>query len=324
MKNPNFIVKVPEPCHEDWNKMQPDEKGKFCLSCSKSVIDFTNKTDEEIKNILLENKNQKVCGHFKSSQLNRPLNYIIDPIQLPRNISFSKAFAIALFFVFGSMLFSCTNQKNEDLNVIGGMEAISESYLTGAPIPQNITNQDFIQKDTLTYDLPQTDIETYMEPLIDGGVTITGSVGSYYNLTNKDIEGVDDSAVKSNDIRYATLGLMEVEIIQGDSITNDSTQQNNISTKIGDNVIYSKTNLSVYPNPNNGEFTIKYDILKSADVLVEIYDIKGSLIKTVSNISNQYSGKYQIPVSIQGMSNGIYIVSLIRNGEKYTEKIIIE
>lgn len=324
MKNPNFIVKVPEPCHEDWNKMQPDEKGKFCESCSKPVIDFSNKTDAEIKNILLETKNKKVCGHFKSSQLNRPLNYIIDPMQLPPNMSLTKAFVIALFFVFGSMLFSCTNQKDEKIRVVGKLETLPENSLTGVIISQNITNQDFIQKDTLTYDLPETDVATYMEPLIDGEVTITGSVAQYYNLPIKDIESLDSNTVIPEDARYATLGLMEIEITQSDSATNDSTQQNNISTKIGDNVINAQTNLSVYPNPNSGEFTIKYDVLKSADVLVEIYDMKGSLIKTVSNISNQYSGKYQIPVSVQGMPSGIYIINLIKNGEKFVEKIIIE
>src|ERR1044071_6840987 len=96
-----FIVNIPEPCHEDWNKMLPDEKGKFCLSCNKSVFDFSNKTDTEIRNILLEHKDQKVCGHFKKSQVGRPLNFKIDLNNLPRNVSSTKAFAIALFIVFG-------------------------------------------------------------------------------------------------------------------------------------------------------------------------------------------------------------------------------
>src|SRR4051812_39218827 len=122
MENSNFIVRVPEPCQEDWNKMKHEEKGRFCNSCSKTVVDFSNKTDTEIKKVLEENPKGHVCGHFKKSQLDRPLNYKIDLNNLPKNITATKAFAIALFLVFGSILFSCTDEKNQKVNVVGTIE----------------------------------------------------------------------------------------------------------------------------------------------------------------------------------------------------------
>ncbi len=67
----SFSITVPEPCHEDWNKMSPTEKGKFCDQCAKEVTDFTRSTDEEIvKTISVGNK---VCGRFKNTQLNREI-----------------------------------------------------------------------------------------------------------------------------------------------------------------------------------------------------------------------------------------------------------
>jgi hypothetical protein len=36
-----FQLQIPEPCHEDWNKMTPVHKGRFCDSCEKAVVDFT-------------------------------------------------------------------------------------------------------------------------------------------------------------------------------------------------------------------------------------------------------------------------------------------
>ena len=32
---------IPNPCHEDWNKMTPEDKGRHCSVCDKVVIDFT-------------------------------------------------------------------------------------------------------------------------------------------------------------------------------------------------------------------------------------------------------------------------------------------
>ncbi|WP_025143121.1 carboxypeptidase-like regulatory domain-containing protein [Pedobacter jeongneungensis] len=50
--------------------MQPNANGKFCGSCQKSVIDFTNFTDAELKRWFSENKG-KSCGRLKPEQLDR-------------------------------------------------------------------------------------------------------------------------------------------------------------------------------------------------------------------------------------------------------------
>ncbi len=65
----SITITIPEPCHEDWAKMTPTEKGKFCSVCTKEVFDFTKSTDEELIKSLEAGKN--LCGRFKSSQLDR-------------------------------------------------------------------------------------------------------------------------------------------------------------------------------------------------------------------------------------------------------------
>ena len=42
------MFKIKDPCSEDWSSMTPEEKGKFCDKCSKTVHDFTEKSDQEI------------------------------------------------------------------------------------------------------------------------------------------------------------------------------------------------------------------------------------------------------------------------------------
>ncbi len=64
-------ITIPEPCNEGWQNMTPVEKGRFCASCQKTVLDFTYLSDNEIINLV--SKNDNLCGRIKASQLNRNL-----------------------------------------------------------------------------------------------------------------------------------------------------------------------------------------------------------------------------------------------------------
>jgi hypothetical protein len=66
-----FRLKFKNTCSENWNTMLPDEKGKFCNLCSKTVIDFTGSSHQEILSYLKANKN--TCGKMSSNQLKLPV-----------------------------------------------------------------------------------------------------------------------------------------------------------------------------------------------------------------------------------------------------------
>ena len=57
-----FQLTIPKPCHEDWNKMQPEEKGKFCGSCQKQVVDFSNMNDRQVAEFFKKPSDGSVCG----------------------------------------------------------------------------------------------------------------------------------------------------------------------------------------------------------------------------------------------------------------------
>ncbi len=68
-----ITLSIPEPCHEDWNKMTPLQQGRFCGSCQKEVIDFTAMTDDELFRFFAEKKSANVCGRTLPVQLNTPI-----------------------------------------------------------------------------------------------------------------------------------------------------------------------------------------------------------------------------------------------------------
>lgn len=67
----SFTLTVPEPCHEYWNDMTPNEQGRHCAICTKTVVDFTRKTDREIAKLV--KSGGSLCGRFKKEQLGRPI-----------------------------------------------------------------------------------------------------------------------------------------------------------------------------------------------------------------------------------------------------------
>ena len=72
MKVQSLHLSIPQPCHEDWDKMTPTEKGRHCQSCQKEVVDFTAMSDQQILDLFSKNKNG-LCGRFRTDQLDRQM-----------------------------------------------------------------------------------------------------------------------------------------------------------------------------------------------------------------------------------------------------------
>ena len=69
MKNHN--LKIEKPCHEDWNKMAPNQLGRHCQLCEKTVVDFTKMSSEEIKEYLSNRGNERICGRILKEPVKR-------------------------------------------------------------------------------------------------------------------------------------------------------------------------------------------------------------------------------------------------------------
>ena len=107
-----FKLSIPKPCHEIWNDMTPKEKGRFCSSCSKTVVDFTQMNSESIQSYLHKNQGKRICGHIKQSQLDT-INLQIPFQTFQKKMSFQRMFILSLLFVMGTSIMSCTGQNGK-------------------------------------------------------------------------------------------------------------------------------------------------------------------------------------------------------------------
>lgn len=87
---------IPKPCHENWDAMTPIQQGKFCGSCQKQVVDFSNMSDRLVAEFFKKPSTGSVCGRFMTDQLERD-------IEIPKKripwVKYFFQFAIPAFLV---------------------------------------------------------------------------------------------------------------------------------------------------------------------------------------------------------------------------------
>jgi hypothetical protein len=64
-----------------------------------------------------------------------------------------------------------------------------------------------------------------------------------------------------------------------------------------------------FPNPFNPSTLITYSIPTSSNVIINVYNILGELIKTLVN-EYQEAGSYKVNFDAGGLSNGIYFYKI--------------
>jgi hypothetical protein len=126
------IISIPEPCHEDWNKMKAEERGRFCGSCCKVVVDFTTMQTDEIVQFIQSQGEKKVCGHFRSEQVDSPPVFVQNATE---NKSYVMRFLAALVLVFGSALFVGCHSNKHDQGQIRGRVSMHDQPFANVDSP---------------------------------------------------------------------------------------------------------------------------------------------------------------------------------------------
>ncbi|WP_178986080.1 energy transducer TonB [Winogradskyella helgolandensis] len=163
---PHYSISIPKPCHEDWSKMTRNEQGRFCQSCSKSVIDFTQMPQQGIQDYLAINTGEKICGRFKVSQL-KQIRIEIPEQVLQQQRSFHKLFLLALLISMGTSLLNCSDQ-NGRTKKIDAVEVISTLEAKSMQTPEITASKVNIDTSkTITSPSPNAPVTVHNAPIPD-------------------------------------------------------------------------------------------------------------------------------------------------------------
>lgn len=100
---------------------------------------------------------------------------------------------------------------------------------------------------------------------------------------------------------------------------------------LNDTICYSGTNMgingfdrravNIYPNPVNEKMLMRYSLVKSSDVHIEIFDLVGKQVYSFNE--NKTAGTHNHEIDVKDLGNGVYICRIHTSEGFYTEKLLI-
>ena len=253
-KSPPIQISVPQPCSEDWNKMTPQEQGRFCDSCQKCVVDFTSFSDKDLYEYMMANRGKKVCGRFFNHQLNR--NIILPPQPHSRLYNWIVAAGLALII---------TAVPNNPTFAQAPLTVATEKVNTNDDTTKHNSDNDYLIKGVVKDEYGEPMIGAIIQ-LIQEGVLKNGAVtdfdGNYVLSLSDKITG--DFSLEVKYIGYKT------NIVKGINRSGlDQKSRINFSMQPSDRVLSGDIIIIIDPpmlDPYNGGIhkTITSDEIESS------------------------------------------------------------
>jgi hypothetical protein len=321
---------IPEPCHEDWEKMTPNEQGKFCNSCAKSVIDFSTMTDTQLINYFQQLKEEHICGNFSPDQIERTI--VSQPLSRKKIFNYWQ-YLLAFF-----------------LMLTKGQQSRAQSGIRAKPVE---TNQAPVTKNTVATEMLELKVtDDSNAPIV--GVSIrfqssfqtvctTDAIGNFkiekkqgdenlvlsavgYQTKTVAIKNIDAAAIKlAKDIQL----LEQIVIVSSAKSRGKGLPMwglRSVPTTKDSIMNFIAPAASIYPNPvtRGAMLTISVKLKEVATYRVHFIDASGKLLlsQNYTAVNKKPVQQMMIPAS---WSRGVYFAVITTTDGKQIgkQKIIV-
>jgi hypothetical protein len=136
--------------------------------------------------------------------------------------------------------------------------------------------------------------------------------------------GYPSNSVEQNpEILYATAGTYDVTLTVSDGTDSHSvTMEDYITVDICSDIKNNNFDkFSVYPNPNNGIFTIEFGNVLEENITIEVLNTLGNVVYKAEDISVQNS--YKQTIDLSNLNKGLYFLAIENYQGRTINRIII-
>ena len=186
-------ISIPELCHENWDRMNPVEQGRYCSVCEKCVQDLTNKSDSEIAELYRQH-NGNMCGRI-SNRKNRL-----------RSIKIYFLMLISFLLFKSNQILKAANPLNSGLtNDLETLESKDQEVVKKSiKIKARVVDED-------GFEIPFVNVALYQ-----GDTVIDYRISDFEGYFEFDLDSIDrsDLSIKTSYIGYESvvLNLSESDI----------------------------------------------------------------------------------------------------------------
>jgi len=338
----DWYLSVSNPCSESWDEMSPKPQGRFCSSCSKTVVNFATMTDQQVLDWLTGSAGS-ICGRFHQDQLNRPLTG--QPSKKPSPGRYWHYF-IALL-LSSSELAAQTQPAQPSTTQQLPFDRKGQHLLGDTVMVPGLTSPPVILRGQL--------LDNYGHPVPFATIMykehkgVAADADGNFSIAAADLAGVRTLIITA--VGYVTLKVDVKKLnLNGGMLTLPAMQMEILMT--GEVVIVArhrrkkpiadtlaiikdtiasclspiKKNFTLYPNPisRGSSITITAQLDKPGTYVVQLFNIGGELMESTKASRDQLSGS--VPLTLPTtLSPGAYIIRLSHPDwqEAYTQQVIV-
>ena len=107
---------------------------------------------------------------------------------------------------------------------------------------------------------------------------------------------------------------------------NNSTRSNRTNNPLAppnglNEVIGAIEGIAVYPNPNDGNFTLQADFIREENASLVIFNLEGQVVYSLE--LGNYVGRYSKTIDLSSVAAGVYFVRLNSESSSFVKKLVI-